>query len=61
MLVVSYRRHKYPHDYVNDFVHQNYLPSDLIGKKYYEFGTNKTEQAAKAYYEYIRSQADELK
>ena len=46
----------YPHDYINSFVPQNYLPSDLIGKKYYEFGSNKTEQAAKAYYEMIRSE-----
>ena len=45
----------YPHDYENDFVKQNYLPRDLIGRRYYTFGTNKTEQAAKAYYEMIRS------
>ena len=48
----------YPHDYNNNYVHQNYLPKDLVGKTYYEFGSNKTEQAAKAYYDYIRSQAD---
>ena len=48
----------YPHDYVNNFVHQDYLPTDLIGRKYYEFGSNKTEQAAKAYYDFIRSQKD---
>ena len=46
----------YPHDFENNFVKQNYLPRDLIGKKYYEFGNNKTEQAAKAYYDFIRSQ-----
>ena len=45
----------YPHDYENDFVKQDYLPKDIIGKRYYKFGTNKTEQAAKAYYEMIRS------
>ena len=45
----------YPHDYVNDYVKQDYLPRDLIGHKYYEFGKNKTEQAAKAYYDMIRS------
>jgi putative ATPase len=38
-----------------NYVEQNYLPRDLIGKKYYEFGNNKTEQAAKIYYEMIRS------
>jgi putative ATPase len=45
----------YPHDYENNYVKQDYLPKDLIGRKYYTFGTNKTEQAAKAYYEMIRS------
>ena len=45
----------YPHDYENDFVKQDYLPKDIIGKRYYKFGTNKTEQAAKAYYDMIRS------
>ena len=51
----------YPHDYVNDYVHQTYLPKDLIGRKYYEFGTNKAEQAAKTYYDFIRSQVDTKK
>lgn len=45
----------YPHDYENDYVPQNYLPKDLLGKKYYHFGTNKTEQAAKVYYDMIRN------
>ena len=44
----------YPHDYPNHYVAQDYLPEDLRGKKYYTFGENKTEQAAKAYYEMIR-------
>ena len=56
-----FRGYKYPHDYENDFCHQNYLPQDLIGKKYYEFGKNKTEQAAKTYYDYIRSCTDKHK
>lgn len=43
----------YPHDYENDYVKQDYLPADLVGRKYYEFGQNKTEQAAKAYHDYI--------
>ncbi len=45
----------YPHDYPNHYVEQEYLPKDIVGKKYYTFGENKTEQAAKAYYDYIRS------
>jgi putative ATPase len=51
----------YPHDYENDFVMQSYLPSDLIGKKYYEFGTNKTEQMAKNYYDFIRQSCKNAK
>ncbi len=45
----------YPHDYENDYVDQVYLPSDLAGRKYYQYGTNKTEQAAKAYHDFIVS------
>jgi putative ATPase len=47
----------YPHDYENHYVNQSYLPKDLVGKKYYTFGSNKTEQAAKAYYDFIREHA----
>ena len=43
----------YPHDYENNYARQDYLPSDLVGKHYYVFGSNKTEQAAKAYHDLI--------
>ena len=33
---------------------QQYLPNDLRGRKYYEYGENKAEQAAKAYAEFVR-------
>jgi len=56
-----FKGYRYPHDYENDFCHQNYLPSDLIGRKYYNFGSNKTEQAAKVYYDYIRAASDKKK
>ena len=46
--------YKYPHDFKNHYVKQQYLPSDLAGKHYYEFGANKTEQAAKAYWDLIK-------
>ena len=49
-----FKGYLYPHDYKFNYVRQNYLPEDIVGKKYYEFGNNKTEQAAKAYYEMIR-------
>ena len=45
----------YPHDFENNYVKQDYLPPDLVGKHYYEFGSNKTEQAAKAYHDFIKS------
>ncbi len=50
-----FKGYLYPHDYENHYVEQQYLPSDLIGKKYYTFGNNKTEQAAKAYFDFIIS------
>ena len=54
----QFKGYQYPHDFVNNYVHQTYLPKDLVNKRYYEFGNNKTEQAAKVYYDYIRSQTD---
>ena len=41
--------------YENNYVNQTYLPKDLVGKHYYNYGNNKTEQAAKAYHDYIVS------
>ena len=34
----------YPHNYPNDWVKQNYMPKNLIGKKYYRPKNNKIEQ-----------------
>ena len=50
----EFRGYLYPHDYENDYVEQVYLPTDIKNRKYYTFGQNKTEQAAKAYYDLIR-------
>ena len=52
-----FKGYKYPHDYPNHYVNQQYLPSDLRGKQYYVFGENKTEQAAKAYADKIRGKS----
>ena len=49
-----FKGYKYPHDYPGSYVEQQYLPNDLKGSKYYEYGNNKTEQAAKAYWEAIK-------
>lgn len=51
----DFKGYKYPHDYENNYVSQRYLPEDLKNCEYYKFGSNKTEQAAKAYYDFIRS------
>jgi putative ATPase len=45
----------YPHDFPNRWVEQQYLPDALKGTRYYEWGDNKTEQAAKAYWEKIKN------
>lgn len=39
----------YPHNYKNNYVKQQYLPDTLKGRVYYQFGGNKTEQAAFEY------------
>jgi len=44
----------YPHDFPNHWVQQQYLPDELVGTKYYEYGPNKLEQAAKAYWDTIK-------
>ena len=46
--------YKYPHDYPNAWVEQQYLPDTLKNSVYYEFGNNKNEQAFKAYWEKIK-------
>ena len=45
----------YPHDYPNHWVPQQYLPDDLVGAHYYEYGSNKLEQAAKQYWDAIKN------
>lgn len=44
----------YPHDYPNHWVRQQYLPDALLGTRYYEYGPNKLEQAAKQYWDTIK-------
>lgn len=51
----QFKGYLYPHAYPNHYVEQQYLPDDIKDKTYYTFGTNKTEQAAKAYYDMIRT------
>lgn len=47
----------YPHDYPHHYVKQQYLPDALANRVYYNFGENKTEQAALLYRKKILSEA----
>ena len=47
----------YPHNFPNHWVAQQYLPDDLVGKKYYEYGPNKLEQAARQYWASIKKES----
>ena len=51
---VKGQNYLYPHDFPHHYVEQQYLPDDIRNEVYYEFGENKTEQAARAYWEKIK-------
>ena len=46
----------YPHNFPNRWVRQQYLPDELVGTKYYSYGDNKLEQAAKQYWDAIKGE-----
>ena len=46
----------YPHNYPNHWVKQQYQPDELAGTRYYEYGPNKLEQAAKQYWDSIKKE-----
>jgi putative ATPase len=46
--------YQYPHDYPNHWVQQQYLPDELKGTTYYEYGSNKLEQTAKQYWDSVK-------
>ena len=45
--------YKYPHDYDNHYIKQQYLPDNLQGSKYYEPQNNKYEDSLKQYWNTI--------
>ena len=47
--------YEYPHSYPHHWLEQQYLPDALKGRTYYEWGDNKNEQAAKAYWDKIKN------
>lgn len=48
------QNYKYPHDYKDHWVKQQYLPDDIKDKTYYKYGNNKLEQATKEYWDKIK-------
>lgn len=48
------RLYKYPHDYPSHYCPQQYLPDDIKDRVYYNYGDNKTENAAKEYWAKIK-------
>ncbi|MBP8640478.1 MAG: replication-associated recombination protein A [Oscillospiraceae bacterium] len=48
------QNYKYPHSFPNHWVKQQYLPDELKNASYYDYGDNKTEQAARAYWDSIK-------
>lgn len=48
------QHYKYPHDYPNHYVNQQYLPDEIKDKQYYRFGTNKIEQKCKEYWSAVK-------
>ncbi len=48
------QHYRYPHDYPNHYVEQQYLPDTLRDRIYYEYGDNRQEQAAKEYWAKIK-------
>ncbi len=47
--------YKYPHDYPNHYVKQQYLPDKLVGKEYYKPQNNKYEKQLKEIYEKLKN------
>ena len=46
--------YQYPHNFPHHWVQQQYLPDNLVGTHYYEYGDNKVEQAAKRYWDEVK-------
>ena len=52
--LVKGQNYKYAQEYKNHWVAQQYLPDAIKDAKYYTYGDNRTEQAAKAYWDKIK-------
>ena len=47
--------YQYPHSFENHYVKQQYLPDNIKDRVYYKYGDNKTERAAKEYWDKIKN------
>ena len=54
--LVKGQNYKYAQDYKNHWVAQQYLPDAIKDAHYYTYGDNRTEQAAKAYWDRIKQE-----
>ena len=54
--LVKGQNYKYAQDYKNHWVAQQYLPDAIKDARYYTYGDNRTEQAAKAYWDRIKQE-----
>ena len=50
------QHYRYPHDYPHHWVDQQYLPDPIRDVRYYAWGDNKAEQAARAYWKGIKGE-----
>lgn len=50
--------YKYPHDYQNNYVDQQYLPDPIKDRKYYTHGLNKNEKSFEHYWKSLRDKND---
>ncbi|MBS6506754.1 MAG: replication-associated recombination protein A [Paraclostridium bifermentans] len=48
--------YKYPHDYENNYVDQQYLPEPIKDRKYYTHGLNKNEKSFEQYWKTLKNQ-----
>ncbi len=53
-----FKGYKYPHDYPDHYVEQQYLPDDIMGKRYYNWGNNKQEDTARQYWERVKNRGN---
>jgi len=54
MAKYSKNTYKYPHDYENHYVNQEYMPNNIKNKVYYEYQENKLEQTTKLYWDKVK-------